>query len=347
MNHTHSAHEVSRYAAIPGALDTLPGSEYLGGYVSLDPNTKLSMQSEKRGPERVPRFKDLHRDAWRGESWGVPGAPCGGATAEKLEDGRLTVVPLLCGKWSCPMCGWLRYYWFVTELRRAMKRHGLRYFWTLTIRQGYCTPQESYVEIQKGWNRLRTAIVRKYGALAYVWVVEGQKNGMAHLHLVWDRYVDVDWLRAAWERSFPGSRQVHVGRIGSDDGPGYLAKYLGKESGRSLVTEEGVDLWGKHRWGRSRGIDFRPYRVPTGGWTVVWEAYKDRLGEAVSRGALLESQEFGVPTMLVDPAVRRSVERVKSDIWLRLEENLRLDAEALAMRRGGGGGGLGSGISPG
>lgn len=290
--------------------------------VRLDSLANISTDRVNAGAGRAWRYKDRHLYGWLDESWGQAGAACGGAVAEKVEGDRVTVVPLLCGKWSCPICGYLRFRWFVRELKQAARKHGLRYFWTLTIKQGTCSPQESYSEIQKGWNRLRVALARKYGHVEYVWVVEGQKNGMAHLHLVWDKYVDVEWLRAEWEKSFPGSRQVHVEVIDPERGAGYMAKYLGKEMGRALVTAEGVDLTGKHRWGRSRGIDFRPYRVPAKGWDVRWIAFKEYAKFALARGVVSEMEYVGVPSLVLERQVLRKGDASKSPYWLRLEESL-------------------------
>jgi hypothetical protein len=111
-------------------------------------------------------------------------------------------------------------------VRRGM-RLGTPRFFTLTS-PGEDDAVTSYAEFQKRWHRFQARLRRRYGTVEYVAVVERQKRGAAHVHVVYrGPYIPWQWLgRAASESGF--------GKIVDIRKPAkrierYLAKYLTKE----------------------------------------------------------------------------------------------------------------------
>jgi hypothetical protein len=100
--------------------------------------------------------------------------------------------------------------------------------------------------------KLRVYLQRKYGAAPqYIRVLEFQKNGNPHFHILIDRYIDLEWIRSAWVAVGGGFmvdiRLVDVHRVSR-----YLSKYLTKQllmsapfRSRRVTTSRGIKLFEK------------------------------------------------------------------------------------------------------
>lgn len=117
-------------------------------------------------------------------------------------------------------------------MRRAITdkavEKGLGRFLTLTLNPNTCAPEESAAYIMRCWSKFRTYLKRRFRTrVSYIAVLELQKSGYAHLHILVDRYVDQHWISDAWSALGGGRvvdiRMVDLHRIGS-----YLSKYLTK-----------------------------------------------------------------------------------------------------------------------
>ena len=63
----------------------------------------------------------------------------------------------------------------------------------------------------------------------YVSVLEFQKTtGLAHLHIVIDRYIDQAWAKEAWS-AVGGGQHVDIRHVDAHRAGAYLSKYLSKE----------------------------------------------------------------------------------------------------------------------
>jgi hypothetical protein len=100
--------------------------------------------------------------------------------------------------------------------------------------------------------KLRVYFKRDFGvAPQYIRVLEFQKNGNPHFHILIDRYIDLEWVRKAWVAVGGGFmvdiRLVDVHRVSR-----YLSKYLTKEllmsaplRCRRVTTSRGIKLFEK------------------------------------------------------------------------------------------------------
>lgn len=206
------------------------------------------------------------------------------------------VVPLPCGKWGCAVCGPKRYRWFVKNVEAAVEEWGLKYFWTLTIAHGSHSPAESWLLISRAWNRFTAVMRKRHGPLVFIWVVEPQKSGHAHLHVLTDKYLDHAEVKEVWERASEGAKVVWVERVKSANVAVYLGKYMGKTSGRVLEIPGLGELWNKHRFGKSRGITFTPFKVKTGGWEYLPYAFKDVWRQAHREGRVVAFNDGWMPS---------------------------------------------------
>ena len=179
----------------------------------------------------------------------------------RCEDGHVRIIPCLCCQWGCSMCGVMRAAWLKRELRQAVDREGLAYFWTLTIWTETMPAQWSDKSIVAFWNLFRTRMVRWFGPTAYVWIREHTKAGYAHLHLLCDQPISQADVSSMWKDASGGSYIVNVEPIESDRAGDYLAKYCTQEAtARRQIGNE--HLKGKRLFSKSRGITFAAFRPP-------------------------------------------------------------------------------------
>ena len=77
---------------------------------------------------------------------------------------------------------------------------------------------------------MRVYLQRKYGkSITYIRVLEYQKNGNAHFHILIDRFIPQAWIKHAWQ-AVGGGSHVHITQIRKMRFvAGYLAKYLTKD----------------------------------------------------------------------------------------------------------------------
>jgi hypothetical protein len=157
---------------------------------------------------------------------------CGTMTliGAKKAEGKETWTHLrvYCKKWTCPKCGPKK----ASKLRKSIIKKAsekdLRRLLTLTLDPSKCKAEESIPYIKNCWNKMRTYLKRKFGKnISFIAVLELQKNGYAHLHIMVDRYIEQAWVSGAWE-SIGGGRIVHIKHVDIHRVTHYLSKYLTK-----------------------------------------------------------------------------------------------------------------------
>lgn len=181
-------------------------------------------------------------------------APCGAAryilSGEKDEDGLHRHFKTFCKSYKCEFCGKRKLALVRAGFVLAIKKYGLDVFVTLTLDPKRCTssPQESGKYIRNAWNKFRILQKRAFNRnLQFIAVVEFQKSGYAHLHVLFDGFLKHSWIKRTWI-AVGGGEIVDVRR--SDEYTAkYLAKYLGKEmanqSGRArraFSTSQGISI---------------------------------------------------------------------------------------------------------
>ena len=160
-------------------------------------------------------------------------ADCGGFSLVGVQGSDCGVYPLACKRWECRTCGQKKLRATIARIHKGMAAGGSCRFFTITS-PGAEDPDTTYAELPKRWKRLHERIARRFGRIEYVTVVEAQKRGAAHLHVVYrGPFIPQRWLsRAAAASGF--------GRIADIRRPpraiaAYVAKYLTKDLGASAV----------------------------------------------------------------------------------------------------------------
>jgi len=196
-------------------------------------------------------------------------------------DGRYRVSRLRCKSWSCPHCAQKRAKRLKKAIVEQSQAHGLDRFLTLTMDPKKGTAAESWPQIKQTWKKFQTYLARKQGkGIKFLWVIEAQKNGYAHLHILLDRYIPQAWISQAWDR-LGGGRIVFITRANVRHTGPYLSKYLTKGFDEGLKD-------GQRRYGSSRTVKLGWAPGDKKGVWVLAKTSVDELYLRVKTGFLAE-----------------------------------------------------------
>lgn len=186
---------------------------------------------------------------------------CGIWSIVGFGDGSLQKFHRLnCKCWSCKHCGpkkAKRYRYLISQL--AEQEHLTR-FLTLTLDPKKI--QGNSVSYLRGvFNKFRLYLRRKFGSpIKYIAVLEFQKSGIAHLHVLVDRFIPQNWISESWSALGGGNivdiRYVDVHRIAR-----YVSKYLTKELLLSAPKRS-------RRVTTSRSLHLLPKKDSNGSWEL-------------------------------------------------------------------------------
>jgi hypothetical protein len=134
-----------------------------------------------------------------------------------------------CKCWDCRYCGprkAKRYKRAIRELAEAKK---LNRFLTLTLDPRSMDHEDPVAYINKVFGKWRTYLKRKFGvSITYIRVLEFQKNGNPHFHILVDRFIPQAWIKQSWQ-AVGGGKFVHIQFVDVHRISRYLSKYLTKE----------------------------------------------------------------------------------------------------------------------
>jgi len=137
------------------------------------------------------------------------------------------VVPVYCGSWDCPRCRCKKSY----KVRKFIKdrfRNKQLYMITLTFKRNLGA-EETWQEMGKCWNRLRTTIAKHTNNFRYIRIVEPHKReGYPHFHILTDTFIPANVLTKNVTLAGFGFI-MHRTRMSCNGAEVYLSKYLTKE----------------------------------------------------------------------------------------------------------------------
>lgn len=133
---------------------------------------------------------------------------------------------------------------------------------TLTLDPAKLSGQDSTIYINEVFAEFRVYMKRRLGINPkYIRVLEYQKKGNAHLHILLDCYLKQDWVSKAWDK-LGGGKIAHIRRVDMHRASHYLSKYLTKEM---LMTAPKRT----RRVTTSRSIQLNPKRASNSTWTLI------------------------------------------------------------------------------
>lgn len=189
-------------------------------------------------------------------------------------------LPFRCKCWRCELCGPKKAIRFKIQMARWAEAKGLCRLMTLTLDPAKIpVGDDRYAYIADVWRKFREYLKREYGKVSFVWIVELQRNGNPHFHVLVSRYVSQKWVSATWD-TLGGGRIVDVRYVDIQRVRVYLSKYLAKQWNEQDIPK------GKRRYTTSRDISIwsepdGTTREPTGEW-MLFVGTPDDLARFVS-----------------------------------------------------------------
>ena len=162
---------------------------------------------------------------------------------------RNHVHRLNCKTWGCERCGPKKAKRYKYAISQAAEKYRLQRFMTLTLDPKQLNGEEPVRYLRDCWAKCRQSLRRKFGeAPQYICVLEFQKNGNPHLHILVDRWLKQEWVKEAWQ-SVGGGQHVDIRFVDVHRVSRYLSKYLTKElilsaplRSRRVTTSQGIRL---------------------------------------------------------------------------------------------------------
>lgn len=243
---------------------------------------------------KLPNGRKRFCGAWTVKGMRRPGIRGNGNLRRQSSSSNGRVIRLRCKSWSCSCCGPRKANRYRHRIMRAAQQHGLTRFLTLTLDPrnmgadqevleifyrhlkiakaagepcacGTCGRLQRYslVHVRSSWAKLRTYMRRTYGRTPnFISVLEFQKcSGLAHLHVIVDRYIAHQWLKHAWQ-AVGGGQHVHIQYVDVQRSARYLAKYLSKDV--LLSAPAGI-----RRISTSRSITLNDSRESEYSWKLI------------------------------------------------------------------------------
>lgn len=176
---------------------------------------------------------------------------CGIWTVTGWDGERQRFHRVNCKTWGCSYCGPRKAKRYKFLIGQLAEREQLTRFVTLTLDPSLIEG-DSVRYLRGVFNKFRLYLRRKYGIpVKYIAVLEFHKSGIAHLHLLVDRFIPWDWIRESWS-ALGGGRMVRIEYVDVHRIARYLSKYLTKElllsapkRSRRVTTSRSLRLIGK------------------------------------------------------------------------------------------------------
>ena len=154
---------------------------------------------------------------------------CSRGTVYSDHDGFSDYARVNCKKLSCERCGPKRAWRYRNAIAKRAEELGLNKMMTLTLDPAKCPGGDSVAYLRECFSKFRVSLLRRFGkSISYIAVVELQKSGMAHLHVLIGVYIPQNWISEAWQAVGGGRivdiRQRHIRSVAR-----YLSKYLTKD----------------------------------------------------------------------------------------------------------------------
>jgi hypothetical protein len=214
---------------------------------------------------------------------------CGGYSLVGVDGPSVGIYPFRCKCWRCSRCGPRK----VNQTRRRIQaglERGESWFATLTS-PGDEDPEASLRLLSGRWKAFNLRLTRLLGHVEYVAVVELQKRGSPHIHvLVRGPLISRSWLAKA-------SAAVGFGRIAdvrttSRGIAGYLTKAIGPNtSGDALPTH-----FRRVRWSRGWSLPLlRRVKRVWEAWYMALAGTGPAAASAVARGFRVVELVHGPP----------------------------------------------------
>ena len=153
---------------------------------------------------------------------------------KSITEAKFKRIP--CNSWTCPDCSIKKALVIKYYFREVIELNKLKYFLTLTLDPTKIPAEykdNTHKYITKIFNHFLTILrrnkeIKSQQKLKYVWVIEFQKNGNAHMHILLNNYLNIRTVRKLWQH-VGGGIQMKIEKVDSLAGiSNYISDYIVK-----------------------------------------------------------------------------------------------------------------------
>jgi len=193
---------------------------------------------------------------------------CGSFTVRGTSPTRAGMVRYCmvgCKCWDCSGCGPRRASLYCIRIGKVAERLRLNKLLTLTLDPKKLNGEDSTRYINQVFADFRVYLRRRLGhSPTYIRVLEYQKNGNAHLHILLNCWLPQHWVKDVWS-ALGGGVVVDIRGVDMHRTSHYLSKYLSKQMlmcapkrARRVTTSRNIRLLEK----QSTDYAWRLMRIP-------------------------------------------------------------------------------------
>ena len=160
-----------------------------------------------------------------------------------------------CKNWRCPDCSKTKARAVAVMVGHHFNGERVRHL-VLTFDPSRTSVRRSYENSPHCFNRFISALRKHKPKLKYFKILESQKSGMCHLHILINTYIPKHWITTEATRVGFG-RINHISSVGTDAQRAYVFKYLAKGLGNENAEHLVWELR-KRRWSASSHPELYP-----------------------------------------------------------------------------------------
>lgn len=166
----------------------------------------------------------------------------------QFDNGSTKVIRHRCKTWGCGVCGPKKLKQVKLGIYKQADKFKLCRMLTLTLPGNYQgTADESIRDINRIWSKFRVYLKRRFkDKIHFIKIVEVQRRGAAHLHVLIDRFIPQGWISSAWS-DLGGGKIVDIRFVDLHRVSGYVSKYMTKD----MLS---LNFGNYRRYGTSQGI---------------------------------------------------------------------------------------------
>lgn len=223
---------------------------------------RSSQQTTNKYDTTLSEYIKTIKQQMRGEFFRMSPYPCNISNNKKFllrigENGKLEAIKetfVKCNSWTCPRCAPIKAKAISYQIGDIILLNNLNCYLTLTLNPNSLNPEDilesrTHKIITGFFNHLITTIKRKKfkyfniknnryyqfdlknsgEKLKYVWVIEFQKNGLAHMHILLNQFLPIEVIREVWVH-IGGGHIMFIDEVSNLQSVSrYITKYLCKE----------------------------------------------------------------------------------------------------------------------
>lgn len=241
---------VSQHKSGQGSGDGVPG---VASVASGDLRSEATQRFSSLDKTQINSNSNSREKTYSSVYTAVPvgrGRHCGRCTVTgDLPDGSRRYIRVDCRCWGCAYCGPKKASRYRRAIRELAEKYKLNRFLTLTLDPKAPGDQDPVAYINASFAKWRIYLKRKFGvSITYIRILEFQKSGNPHFHVLVDRFIQQAWIQSTWQ-AIGGGRFVDIRYVDIHRIARYLSKYLTKElllsapkRSRRITVSRGIRL---------------------------------------------------------------------------------------------------------